>query len=359
MLKIHSPDILHKSDVGGVRLSLQNADMVASAYDDMMRHVRALRPRARIEGAVVQPMLRFPDTREVLVGVTTDPVFGPVVSFGTGGVAVEAVADTAVALPPLNGALARELMGAHRRLPSAGGLPQRAAGRPRRPRRVPGRRLAHRLHAALGEGDGLEPGACASRRRGRRRCARSDRPRRAARAGAHYPHMAIHPYPIELEGELRLRDGRTVRVRPIRPEDAARELRFFERLSDRSRFQRFMQYLRELSPRMLARFTQLDYDRELALVALWEGEFVAVGRYAPNADGETAEFALAVADDWQGKGLGHALLERLCDAARAAGYRALYGHILDANREMLELARHLGFVDAARDGSEVTVVRKL
>ena len=72
---------------------------------------------------------------------------------------------------------------------------------------------------------------------------------------------------------------------------------------------------------------------------------MAVGRYAPNADGETAEFALAVADDWQGKGLGHALLERLCDAARAAGYRALYGHILDANREMLELARHLGFVE--------------
>jgi acetyltransferase len=120
-----------------------------------------------------------------------------------------------------------------------------------------------------------------------------------------------------------------------------------------------MQYVRELSPRMLARFTQLDYDRELALVALWQGEFVAVGRYAPNADGETAEFALAVADDWQGKGLGHALLERLCDAARTAGYRALYGHILDANRDMLELARHLGFVEIARDGSEVTVVREL
>ena len=171
--------------------------------------------------------------------------------------------------------------------------------------------------------------------------------------------MAIHPYPVELEGTLRSRDGREVRVRPIRPEDAERERRFFERLSERSRFQRFMNYLKELPPRMLARFTQLDYDRELALVALWQDEFVAVGRYAPNADGMSAEFALTVADDWQGKGLGHALLERLCEAARAAGYDALVGNILEANRDMLALAAHLGFVETARSGSEVTVTRWL
>ena len=120
-----------------------------------------------------------------------------------------------------------------------------------------------------------------------------------------------------------------------------------------------MQYLPQLSARMLARFTQLDYDRELALVALWQDEFVAVGRYAPNEDGRSAEFALAVADDWQGKGLGHALLERLCDAARAAGYQALDGHILEANQDMLQLAAHLGFVERSRDGNEVTVARTL
>ena len=174
-----------------------------------------------------------------------------------------------------------------------------------------------------------------------------------------YGHMAIHPYPVELESEIRVRDGRAVRVRPIRPEDAEREKRFFDRLSARSRYQRFMQYLPQLSERMLARFTQLDYDRELALAALWQDEFVAVGRYAPNQDGLTAEFALVVADDWQGKGLGHALLERLCDAARAAGYQALIGHILEANRDMLQLAAHLGFTERARDGDEVTVARTL
>ena len=359
VIKIHSPDITHKSDVGGVRLSLQNAEMVASAYDDMMRHVRALRPQARIEGVIVQPMLRFPHTREVLVGVSTDPVFGPVVSFGTGGVAVEAVADTAVALPPLNGTLARELMGrtavyrllaGYRNVPPADldALVRILVGVSRIVCMLPWVKEMD-LNPVLAYPGGT---VIADARV-------AIDPAEPARAGAHYPHMAIHPYPTELEGELRLRDGRTVRVRPIRPEDAARELRFFERLSERSRFQRFMQYVRELSPRMLARFTQLDYDRELALVAVWEGEFVAVGRYAPNADGETAEFALVVADDWQGKGLGHALLERLCDAAHTAGYRSLYGHILDANREMLELARHLGFAEIARDGSEVTVVREL
>ena len=148
-------------------------------------------------------------------------------------------------------------------------------------------------------------------------------------------------------------------VRPIRPEDADRERRFVERLSQQSRYLRFMQYLKQLPSRMLARFTQLDYDRELALVALWQDEFVAVGRYAPNEDGVTAEFALAVADDWQRKGLGYALLERLGDAARAAGYQALDGDILEANRDMLELAAHLGFVEGSRSGNEVTVVRTL
>jgi acetyltransferase len=139
----------------------------------------------------------------------------------------------------------------------------------------------------------------------------------------------------------------------------AREQRFFDSLSEHSRYQRFMQHLPKLPAGMLARFTQLDYDRELALVAVRDDAFLAVGRYAPNADGETAEFALVVADAWQGKGIGRRLLERLCAAARVAGYKALYGHILEANHDMLELARHLGFVERSRGGAEVTVVRDL
>lgn len=148
-------------------------------------------------------------------------------------------------------------------------------------------------------------------------------------------------------------------VRPIRPEDVELELAFFRGLSARSRYQRFMQHLSELPPELLTRFTQLDYERELALVVLHQGRFVAVGRYAPRSDGTTAEFALTVADEWQGKGIGRGLLERLCASARDAGYAALYGNILADNHDMLRLAARLGFTESSRDGAEVVLVRRL
>ena len=358
VLKIQSPDIAHKSDVAGVRLNLQNADMVAAAYEGMLRHVRALRPDARIDGAVVQPMLRYEHAREVLVGVATDPVFGPVISFGAGGVAVEAVRDTALALPPLNAALAYELMqrtrvhrllGAYRNIPAVdmdalcallNGVSRMVCLLPWLSEMDLNPVLAHPGGVVIADARiVIDP-------------ARLEAPPR-------YGHMAIHPYPVELEEELALADGTRVRLRPIRPEDAELESRFFASLSERSRYQRFMQHMQHLPPHLLARFTQLDYDRELALVALHGESFIAVGRYAPNPDGETAEFALVVADTWQGKGIGRALLERLCNAARAAGYRALYGEILNANHEMLDLARRLGFIEERRAGGEVTVVRRL
>jgi acetyltransferase len=362
VLKIHSPDITHKSDVGGVRLALQNADMVASAFDDTMRHVRALRPGARIDGVVLQPMLRFPHTREVLVGAATDPVFGPVVVFGAGGVSVDAVRDTALALPPLNAALARELMSrtrvhrvlaGYRDVPPADfeALARILCGVSRLLCALPWVKeldlnpvLAHPAGAVIADARVVLHGP---------------EVRKLPAQGRRYPHLAIHPYPAELEGELPLKDGTRLPVRPMRPEDVELELAFFRGLSERSRYQRFMQQLSELPPRLLARFTQLDYDRELALVVLHEGRFVSVGRYAPNPDGTTAEFALTVADEWQGKGIGRALLERLCSSAREAGYAALYGNILADNRDMLHLAARLGFAETSRDGNEVVVVRRL
>ncbi|HYL88694.1 MAG TPA: bifunctional acetate--CoA ligase family protein/GNAT family N-acetyltransferase [Burkholderiales bacterium] len=358
VLKILSRDITHKSDVGGVRLSLQNAAMVASAFDDMMAHVRSLRPEARIAGVLVQPMLRFADAREVLVGVTTDAVFGPVISFGAGGVSVEAVRDSAIALPPLNAPLARELMSrtrvqrllaGYRNVPPAdeSALVAILTGVSRMVCLLPWLKemdlnpvLAHPGGAVIAD-------------------ARIEIDAERRNAPGRYRHMAIHPYPVELEETLELK-GTRLALRPMRPEDAVLEQEFVHSLSERSRYQRFMQHLPNLTPRMLARFTQLDYDRELALVALHEGRFIAVGRYVPNPDGETAEFALVVADDWQGKGLGRQLLERICRYAKAAGYRDLYGHILQANHAMLELARRLGFVEVSREsGSEVTLVRHL
>ena len=173
--------------------------------------------------------------------------------------------------------------------------------------------------------------------------------------------MAIRPYPSELEGKLELRDGSTVLVRPIKPQDTALETRFVDGLSQKSRYQRFLSQMAHLRPQLLARFTHIDYDREMALVALAPegGEFIGIARYAPNADGTSAEFALTVADAWQGRGLGHALLEKLCACARTAGYTALDGLILNANGDMLELVEQLGFARTGHDGDTVTVVRRL
>jgi acetyltransferase len=358
VIKIHSRDITHKSDVGGVRLDLQNAGMVGSAFDEMMRNVKALRPDARVEGVAVQPMLRYAHAREVLVGVATDAVFGPVISFGAGGVSVESVRDTAVALPPLNAALAHELMErtrvhrllkGYRDVPAADldALAAVLCGVSRMVCALPWLKemdlnpvLAHPGGAMIADARVLID------------------PQRL-QAPPRYGHMAIHPYPVELESEAVLRDGTRVAIRPMRPEDVELETRFFDRLSEQSRYQRFMQHLPHLPPKMLARFTQLDYDRELALVGLLNQEFIAVGRYAPNADGDTAEFALVVADAWQGKGLGRILLEKLREEARKAGYRALYGNILEANHDMLNLALRLGFELQSREGADVTVVSRL
>ena len=204
-------------------------------------------------------------------------MFGPVISFGAGGVSVEAVRDTAVALPPLNELLARELMqrtrvyrllAGYRDVPPAAidalagllcGVSRMVCALPWLSEMDLNPVLAHPGGAVIADARvAIDPA-------------------RAGAGGAHrYPHMAIHPYPAELEEDFALRDGTRLRVRPIRPEDAEREKRFFDGLSERSRYQRFMQYLPQLPPRMLARFTQLDYDRELALVALSQDEFVAV-----------------------------------------------------------------------------------
>jgi len=163
--------------------------------------------------------------------------------------------------------------------------------------------------------------------------------------------MAIHPYPVELETELTLPGGERLRVRPIRPEDADLERAFVAALSDESRYRRFMQHLHELTPQMLARFTQVDYDRELALIALdtvsvrggRREKILAVVRYVGNQDGESAEFAITVADAWQGRGLGRAMMEQLIVRARDRGYERLIGNVLAINTPMLGLASALGF----------------
>jgi acetyltransferase len=185
---------------------------------------------------------------------------------------------------------------------------------------------------------------------------------------AHYAHMAIHPYPAELESDLTLADGRRLRVRPIRPEDVALERAFVAALSDNTRYLRFFYQLQELTPQMLARFTQVDYDRELALVVQpcdaqggADDMFVAVARYIRGADRDVAEFAIVVADAWQRCGLGEALMRRLAMAAYANGIARLDGTVLRSNASMLRFVARLGFAvrDNPDDPEQVVVSRDL
>lgn len=345
-LKIFSRDISHKSDVSGVRLNLRNAAEVGDEYDSLIAAVRAQRADARIDGVAVQPMVEKRYGRELAIGVSTDAVFGPIISFGTGGVAIELLADNAVELPPLSQRLAEalidrtriaKLMASYRHIPAV----QRDA-------------VVDMLLSVsdlvvncpwLAELD-INPvlvddtGAMAL---DARVVIDPTKPPLDDR----YRHMAIHPYPTRLVHKETLRDGTTVLVRPIRPEDARRELAFVEGLSDQSRYLRFFTATKTLSPRMLARLTQVDYDNEIALIAIRgdaeSGDIVAVARYSPMPDASTCEFAVTVGDDMHDQGLGRLLMHRLITIARDNGYTTMMGEILSINQPMLTLASSLGF----------------
>jgi acetyltransferase len=180
-----------------------------------------------------------------------------------------------------------------------------------------------------------------------------------------YPHMAIHPYPVELIGDVTLRDGTTLHVRPIRPEDAELERAFVDGLSEQTRYFRFFYRLAELTPSMIARFTQVDYDRELALVALVNVDdaqaFVGVARYIANPDRTSAEFAVVVADAWQRRGVARVLMRGLIVCAKRRGFEQLVGTILRVNEPMLEFVRSLGFVvsDDPEDSGQVSATLSL
>jgi acetyltransferase len=310
-----------------------------------VRNVAAVAPSARIQGVTVQPMIVRPNGREFMAGVIRDPVFGPAIVFGIGGVAVEIHRDRAIALPPLNeflvdelidGTRSSRLLGAFRNLPPVD----------RQALRDVLLRLSEMVCelACLDELD-INPliideqGVVIADARVVVR-ALPGRP-------GQYRHMAIHPYPANLVESWRGRNGEMVTLRPIRPEDAEIEQEFVRGLSAESRHFRFMDTLRELTPSMLLRLTQIDYDREMAFIATVgrDNREVEIGvcRYVSNPDGRTCEFAIVVADDWQKQGLGRRMMDQLIVVARERGLSAMMGHVLRGNRGMLTLCERLGF----------------
>ncbi|MGZ5061516.1 MAG: bifunctional acetate--CoA ligase family protein/GNAT family N-acetyltransferase [Usitatibacter sp.] len=349
VMKIRSPDITHKSDVGGVHLGIPDAIAVREAFEAMMAEVKRRRPEARIDGVSIEPMLNRPYARELMAGIARDPVFGPAIMFGAGGIAIEVLRDRVVALPPLNATLVEDMIHGtkvSRMLDRFRNLPpvDRAALDAVLLRvSEMATELPELVELDINPLVADERGALALDARIVVRAAPPGLPR--------YGHLAIHPYPQELEGEARLRDGTAVLLRPIRPEDAPLEEAFIATLSPDTMRLRFLSAMRSLTPAMLARFTQIDYDREMAFVALvGEGEDtreIGVGRYATLPDGRTCEYAIVLADAWHGRGLGEIMMRRLVEVARARGLETMVGDVLASNDPMLRLCAKLGFASAA------------
>jgi acetyltransferase len=345
-MKINSPDITHKSDVDGVRLGIGNASAVRGTFTELVERAKNRVPNATIKGVTIEQMHSPENGRELLVGVIRDPVFGPTITFGAGGTQVEVMRDRAVGLPPLNSFLASQMIAntkIARLLKDFRGMPAvNIEAIEQTMIRV------SEMVCEIPQIAGLDINPLIADEHGVVVVDARIVVERHAPTLDRYAHVAIHPYPHHITTTYQLADGTVITIRPIRPEDAEIEKEFVRQLSDESKFFRFMQRIDELTPEMLVRFTQLDYHRELGLIAVvHDGEpnelQVGVSRYSAAADGKTCEFGLAVADDWQKKGLGTNLMNTLLDAARSKGFSEMVGEILTSNIGMLELVTNLGF----------------
>ena len=346
VMKVDSLQISRKSDIGGVRLNLGSMPAIRNAYNEILEDVAKAHPEAVINGIAIEPMVNKPNGRELRIGITQDEIFGPVITLGPGGTRVDEGGNRAVALPPLNSFLVADLIQSTQNIARLGGL-----------RKLPPVSLAAieavllRISEMVCELPWIreleinplivdEHGAVAV---DARIVVAPMKPGRGP-----YDHMAIHPYPAHEIQSFQATTGERVTIRPIMPEDADMEQEFIRRLSPESKYFRFMNTIRELSQGQLIRMTQIDYDREMAFVATVvqdNKEFeLGVARYATNPDGESCEFAIVVADDWQGKGLARQLMKVLVDTARSRGLKFMTGDFLSDNRHMLKFVTNVGFV---------------
>jgi len=341
VLKILSDDISHKSDVGGVHLGLAAAGDVEAAAAAMLARVRAARPAARIAGFTLSPMIRRSHAHELIAGMSVDANFGPLIMFGAGGTAVEVVADTSLALPPLDLQLARDLIVRTR-------LARLLAGyRDRKPADMDA--IARTLvqisalvcqHPEIRELDinpllADENGVIAL----------DARVRVVDATGEPRMPLAIKPYPTEWERLSTLPGLGDIMLRPIRPEDETLYATFLAHVTQADLRLRLFAPHKDLSHKFLARLTQIDYAREMAFVALSKatGELLGVSRFAADPDYVRAEYAVLVRSDLKGRGLGWALMQQLIDYARTTGISEIFGSVLSENTNMLKMCRELGF----------------
>ncbi len=360
VMKINMAQFSHKSDIGGVRLNISSAREVGHNFQEMENMIKTGHPEIQQVEMTVEPMYHSHTGRELMIGVIRDPVFGPAISCGLGGTMVEILQDKAVALPPLNEYMVEQMiartkaakyLGLFRQLPAVNhkALIDVLLNVSSMVSELP-EILELDINPLIVDCEGV----IAVDARIKAQISHQLIP---------YSHMAIHPYPHELISRFQLSNGSDIIIRPIRPEDADMEKEFVHRLSERSKYFRFMQSLQELTPEMVVRFTQIDYDREMAFVAVSEDDKLpnelGVGRYMMNPDGTSVEFALVVRDDCQGMGIGFRILRTLMQSAKQKGITMFEGEVLKVNKAMLSLVRKLGFsIEPIQGDDEVVRVAK-
>lgn len=356
VMKINSPDITHKSQAGGVYLNLTTAKQVHDTFLKLMSHIKITYPEAKIFGVTIESQYQNKFDREIMIGLMHDLVFGPVISFGAGGTLVEIIRDKALALPPLNRFIARQLIAKSRILKPSGKL--RAVSEIQLENIVNIILRVSEMICELPEIQEMDINPFIINDSGMMAVDARMIVEKRPSSFIPYSHLAICPYPNHLISSHQLSDNIAITIRPIRPEDAELEQEFTRNLSEQSKYFRFMEHFHEFSPHMLVRLTQIDYDREMALVAIHEKAIIGVARYIKNPDKKTAEFALVIADAWHHKGIGTKLMTLLADIAKSKHLQALIGTVLAINREMLGLMKNLGFEISNSDDSEIKIVTK-
>jgi acetyltransferase len=361
VMKIASSDITHKTDAGGVVLNVKNKKEALKAYDTILENVKENRPEAKIDGILVEPMIQ--KRYELLIGAKKDPMFGPVVLFGMGGVATEIYKDNRIGIPPLNMALALrviertriyELLKGFRNIPS---VDLKAI-----------QFLLYKISYLVMEfpeiqeidlnpfvvdetgGMVVDANVVLDKNFSREKF----KP---------YSHLVISPYPYHLSSSIQIKDGREIKMRPIRPEDEPAVLELFKSLSKQSIYFRFFSYVPKVTHEMLTRFTQIDYDREMAIV----GEITEAGvkkltgvvRLVQDTLEDQAEFAIVVGDPWQGLGLGNIMMDYILEVANGWGLDKIYANVLKSNKAMVHMFKKRGFELESQDYETLYAEKKL
>lgn len=344
-VKILSPDINHKSDVGGVALDLESADAVRSAVESMSARIKQVLPNARLTGFSVQEMARRPNAMELIAGATTDQIFGPVIMFGQGGTSVEVTKDHALALPPLNAALAHDLISRTRVASLLAGYRNRPAANIDAVIKV--LTGISQLLIDIPEINELDINPLLADEHGVVALDARIAVKSVAADIDRFSRLAIRPYPDELEERITW-DNQSLVLRPIRPEDAAAHLDFFKALNPTDIRFRAFSLIRDLSPTQLVRATQIDYDREMAFIATRSkadgaSETLGIVRGVTDADNQKTEFAVVVRSDLKGHGLGKLLMEKLIVYCRRRGTQEMIGDALSDNVRLLNMVKGLGF----------------